>query len=43
MLSCSSTAVNDSMGVAMASSPALSGRMFGTLPTMSLVTFTADS
>ena len=35
--------MNDSMGVAMASSPALSGRMLGTLPTMSLVTSTAEA
>ncbi len=43
MLSCSSTAVNDSIGVAMASSPALSGRMLGILATMSLVTSTASA
>src|ERR687894_2288564 len=43
MLSCSSTAVNDSMGVAMASSPAFSGRMLGILATISLVSWTADS
>src|SRR5918997_4780858 len=43
MLSCSSTAVNDSMGVAIASSPAFSGRMLGILATISLVSSTADS
>src|SRR5829696_8867437 len=43
MLSWSSTAVNDSIGVAMASSPALSGRMLGTLLTISLVSSTAEA
>ena len=35
--------MNDSMGVAIASSPALSGRMLGMRPTISLVSSTAEA